>query len=251
MLMSPIEIIKTTWRVYTENFKLFIRVTAWGVLPALALSLIALIHKLVGVAFYNYSVMLYLALSALSAIIVIWIQIVIIRLINSGLTHQTINLKETKSLAWHDVVSYFWVSFLTSLAIAVGLIALVVPGLIFTVWFAFATTIFAIYHLKGRAALIKSKSLVAGRFWSVALRLAIPYLLYVIVIGVGIGIVETIFGAPSGFKELQTYSGPWWSALAEAIPSLILLPIGPTILVTLIHDLETNPLESKTTTPTA
>lgn len=244
MLLSPIEIIKIAWKIYTENLKLFTRVTVWGLIPAVALSVVALANQLLGVAFYNYGLLLYLAFSALSAIILIWIQLVLVRLVNGSVMHQTVNLKETESLAWHDIVSFFWVSVLTSLVVAVGFLAFIIPGIIFGIWFAFATTIFALYHVKGRAALSQSKALVAGRWWKVCWRVIIPYGLYVLVIAGVTIFIELALGAPNSFKELQTYSGPWWSSLAEAIPSLLFLPFGPAILVTVLHDLEAHKNES-------
>lgn len=238
MLLSPVEIIKIAWKIYAENFKIFARVTAWGLFPAAALSLLALGNKIFGIAFYNYSLLLYIAFSALSAIILIWIQLVLIRLVNGGVTNKIINVKEIKSLAWHDIVNYFWVSVLVSVVVAFGFLIFIIPGVIFGIWFAFATTIFAVYNVKGRAALVQSKALVTGRWRQVFWRLVIPYGLYVAIIASATLLIELAFGAPNGFKEFQTYSGPWWISLAEALPSLIFLPLGPAILVTLLHNLE-------------
>jgi hypothetical protein len=52
---------------------------------------------------------------------------------------------------------------------ALGLIALVVPGLIFFTWFALAGPVIELEGASVRAALARSRSLVRGHFWTVLL----------------------------------------------------------------------------------
>jgi hypothetical protein len=83
---------------------------------------------------------------------------------------------------------YFWVMFLAGLAVAFGMIFLIVPGLIFAVWFAFSSFFLILGNgkvangakateFRGRAALRASKQYVKGIWLEVLIRLVIAMLL--------------------------------------------------------------------------
>jgi hypothetical protein len=67
--------------------------------------------------------------------------------------------------------AYLWVFFLLGLLVLAGSL-LIIPGLIFTVWFFFAPIVLVVENVHGKAALSRSKQLSAGKFWSVVWRIA-------------------------------------------------------------------------------
>lgn len=111
---------------------------------------------------------------------------------------------------YQDGLKIFWgilgVSLLTGLAVLGGLILLIIPGLIFAVWFGFATWAY-IERGKGSeivAALSESKRVVKGYFWPIVWR----NLVFCLIIGVPILIVAgilgvIIWGVSGGNKEVE------------------------------------------------
>lgn len=89
-------------------------------------------------------------------------------------------IRKGKSTLW----SFSWVSVLSCLTITGGYLLAVVPGVIFTVWFAFASFVLVREKVTGTDALLKSREYVRGFGWGVALRL-----LLVTLVGGVVGVV--------------------------------------------------------------
>lgn len=61
-----------------------------------------------------------------------------------------------------------WVGGLSALLIAGGTLLLVVPGILFGIWFSFASIILVDEDVRGMAALVKSREYIRGYAWQVA-----------------------------------------------------------------------------------
>ncbi|MEK9130087.1 MAG: hypothetical protein AAB526_01670 [Patescibacteria group bacterium] len=66
--------------------------------------------------------------------------------------------------AWSKMLSYWWICLLSGFIILGGFLLFVVPGIIFSIWFAFPIFILIADDLKGMDALLKSKEYVKGRW---------------------------------------------------------------------------------------
>ncbi len=64
-------------------------------------------------------------------------------------------------------INFFIVSLLVVLVFYGGLFMLVVPGIIFMIWFSFSAIIAALEGDRGFDALLKSKAYVAGKWWTI------------------------------------------------------------------------------------
>src|SRR3989344_5853909 len=71
------------------------------------------------------------------------------------------------------IASYYWVIFLRGLAAVGGVLLLVIPGIIFAVWFCLANYAFVFEGTTGVKALSASKELVKGYWWPVFSRLLV------------------------------------------------------------------------------
>lgn len=71
---------------------------------------------------------------------------------------------------WSKYWPFFLVSLSTGLIIGLGFLFLIVPGIIFAVWFSFSTYVVICEDKRGFKALSRSRELVKGRWWSVAKR---------------------------------------------------------------------------------
>lgn len=69
--------------------------------------------------------------------------------------------------SWPLVGRYVLLQLLLGLVVLVGFILLVIPGIIFSVWYMFATLIFVIENVGGVAALKRSKQYAKGKFWGI------------------------------------------------------------------------------------
>lgn len=130
------------------------------------------------------------------------------------------------SHAQKNIASVLWVIILSSFITLVGY-ALIIPGLIFATWFAFAplTTLFE--NTRGLAALERSRNLIRGRFWSVALRFWSFTLLILISYLIIAGLILIAFGF-----EPSTAFGDWTPPLAaDTLMNLLELIAIPLIVV--------------------
>lgn len=73
------------------------------------------------------------------------------------------------------VLPLIWIGFLTGFIISGGFILLIIPGIIFMVWFFFAQFILVKEDGHGMGALLKSREYVRGEWFNVALRLLLVW----------------------------------------------------------------------------
>jgi hypothetical protein len=96
-----------------------------------------------------------------------------IKAVKSVVMQNSLNLKSVFSFALKN----FWKFMLLNIIIFVifygGLILLIIPGLIFLVWFAFSTYIFVDKEIGIKKSILESRRIVKGRFWQVAWRLLV------------------------------------------------------------------------------
>ena len=95
-----------------------------------------------------------------------------------------LSVKKTYDEAWKKYGVFFLLSVLLTLIYLFGFILLIIPGLIFLVWFEFSRFITIEKNLGIKQSLLKSKELVKGNFWKISGRL--------IVIGFSVAITELI-----------------------------------------------------------
>lgn len=237
MLSSPLDIVKKSWQIYTANFLIFLNVTVWLIIPALLLGLLNYIDIKLGQAFLNYSVPSYLILSALSYVISLWANIVLIRLTFKSLKGEAVERRALFRNAWRNTPSYLWVAVLMSVTSFVGTLFFIVPGIIFTVWFFFGGVIFVLEGTRGMAALQASKQLVRGKFWPVLGRLVGTYGLYLLIISLLIGAALYLLSYLT-----STAPGPeffnWPIDLYSRLLFILTLPLTTGFTVVLYNDLK-------------
>lgn len=128
----------------------------------------------------------------------------------SMVDNEIVPIKTLAQNSWYQMGKILWTSFLSGLIIALGIILLVVPGVIFAFWFYFAIQVALYENLSGKAALSRSKALVKGHFWWLVKNLAIWFgisLLVSLVLGVGLSFtpisenVQKIILYPINFVE--------------------------------------------------
>jgi len=233
MLIKPLELITRSWQLYAKNFNLLMKIILWLLIPAILLSFLPAFK--LGLAAVPISIFLTLA----SIILSLWISIVLIMILNQLVKGEEIDLKIIYREGYSKILSYLWVNILIGLVIFFGFFLLIVPGIIFAVWFSMAIYILIFEETRGTQALAKSKELVKNYFWAVLWRWVAPYFVYGMilfaVIYFPIYLIGLLVGAPlAGFAETP----PWWANLISNIISLAAMPIFSAVGVLLYKSLK-------------
>ncbi len=249
MLLAPIDIFRESWQIYKANFKAFFRVLLWPLIPIVLLAIINLIDETTQNKYVNYTVPIYLILIALSFIIGLWANIVLVRLIWSGVTHQTVDKKLFYENSWRDTVPYLWVSIIVGFIVILGTILFIIPGLIFGLWYSLATFVFVIEGSRGYEALKTSRALIEGRFWQVVWRWTIPNIITALITTIIIGIPTLIIGYATQFVGFNPATGttPWWSTFVSSLGSLLVVPLSVGFGVLIFKTLKDNHRQTEIT----
>lgn len=147
--------------LYVKRFSIFMGITMLTLAPlalVVALPFVAVLGT--GMVFL-LAVLLVLFVAIGSA----WGQIALIYAIKD--TEERIGIMESYRRGWGKILSYWWMSFLTSIIIFGGLFLFVIPGIIFSVWFSLGIFVLIAEDRKGMDALLKSREYVRGRWGSV------------------------------------------------------------------------------------
>lgn len=217
-MTSPWSLFKESIRLFLKNFKYLLKfwlvntgVLALGILPAGVFAVIMGFRS-------PFLIPLGLVYAVFYIFLILWTNSANLVLIKSVSQNQTLSLKELFSQGWKIIGKVLVTGLLTGLAIAGGLLLLIIPGIIFSYWFAFTTQVVVIENLSGTAALSRSKQLVKGRFWKTVWYTAFPILI-VIAYSFIISAVAAAIPKPS-------------RPIFEALFSIITWPFG---LVSLIY----------------
>jgi len=220
-LISAGDLLKRSWDQYTKHFKSFREPLIWTMIPSV---LIALLPIIPGATSGTE-----LLLSIITSIIMLWASVRIIDASWSLYEGKAPAASLTRTLAWGPVgrtVDYAIISILAGVLVILGVFLLIVPGIIFANWFAFAPLVTLIEGLHGTGALKRSKELVAGRFWPIAWRWivlnVIPTLALVIIVSVLGGAIAAATGTLETYFTMDATT--WWSNLISAVTSVLAMP---------------------------
>lgn len=168
------DLIKKSWTLYWSNLKLLLTISAWMIIPLLAALLLAFVPANLIVVIVPLSLIVFAA----TFIINFWVTICLVQACAKLYQEQKVNLRIVFQSAWPKMIPLIWVSILTGLAVLGGTILFIIPGIIFAVWFAFATFLNILEGSRGVAALKQSKAMVSGLWWSTAIRFVVPYIVF-------------------------------------------------------------------------
>ena len=128
---------------------------------------------------------------------------------------EKIGVKVAYARAWNKVLSYIWISILVTLIIAGGFILLIVPGVIFSIWFGMAIYILVNENTKGMDAVLRSKSYAQGKWLDLFIRYLVLGLLVIaifIVEHIIFGFLPTAYGLGAQNIINITFIAPFSSA---------------------------------------
>ena len=166
MLLSAANLIKASFDLYKKHLPKFLEYSVLIYLPTLVAALIAYLLTLAmderQLAYYFISG----ALLVVASLIAFWFSLAFIRIISNCYQGRASKptrdeIIEALDILWPVILS----SILAGLAVLGGFVLLIIPGIIFSTWFAFVIYAVALDGEKNTAALRASKRLVTGRWW--------------------------------------------------------------------------------------
>lgn len=200
------ELVSQTWQIYTSRFWTLMGISLIPAVIFLGLGALfgagAIGLGLVGARFgFDLSnpvtVILGIVLLILIAIFAIylgiWSQVAMLYGIKDHA--ERVGIREAFKRGSHQVASFFGISVLSGLIIMAGFILLIIPGIIFALWYAFATYILVDEKLTGTAALKRSKQYAQGQLGGIFWR-------FLVVGGAGV-IISMVLNALGGSGQDQ------------------------------------------------
>lgn len=173
-LASPIALLRQAFAIYLSK-----QYRNWFLLLGFVPSLVSFLFSF-GVSYVSSSVtdisltsLLFIIIIALgSALLSLLFYIFLYRFIYSVVSNETIDVRLVVNQSWKRITKLFITNVFMVGLILIGFILLVIPGLIFLVWYYFAPIIAVIEDPK-LDALKTSKNLVRGTFWPVTGRIVL------------------------------------------------------------------------------
>lgn len=202
-LSSPFDLIKRSVNVFSKKENLVFLVKIYS--PLAFFSLLSIIESYLPASIINQKSILLTIVIGLVQILYLFVSVFVtasgIIAVGNVVESKELLLKKTYESAWKVYWAFLLLSIVLFLAYLLGFILLIVPGVLFVVWFAFSRFIMVEENLGIKEVLLRSKSLVKGVYWKVLGRLIIfgvfavvvEMILSVIPYGVGV-IVNSLCG---------------------------------------------------------
>jgi hypothetical protein len=200
-LPGPIEIIKSSLSIFIEKQNLLyllkivllnFGVTLVLILPIMFIS--GLFSQEPPIQTIGPATTIFIPTIVLIAAVVIWgflMQATLVVAVSGVVDGKIIGVKDTVRIAWGKLKRYFLTNLLAGLIIFVGFIFLIIPGIIFMVWYSFSQYIVINQDVGPIEALKQSKRLVSGYFWPVVGRL-LGLTLFFIIVQIVLGLIPIV-----------------------------------------------------------
>ena len=189
-LTSPKQLLIESWTILKARWKRLVLIAALAGAPAFALAAIVFGIAFVGIAYAGFfslaAVILGVVLIAACLFFFSWAYAAIIFVLSlpEGETITTIDAyKKTKGHIW----AMLGVTVLLALIVLGGFLLLIIPAIIFSVWYGMARYIVVVENLSPVESLKQSRKYVDGYFWPIIIRM-----LVILAISIGVSFVSEI-----------------------------------------------------------
>lgn len=228
-------VLSATFDEYKKHFSVFIRILlVLYLLPNAVLAILSQVfaYSVKEASLTNNLASLYtvgiagvavLLLFTIFSVLLIWLMnISIIKIVTYRRASQEVTLQKIFEDAKKSLAGYAGLSLLQGLAILCLIILLIIPGIIFSVFWSFSAY-FLILENKGITESMKeSKQLVKGRWWKV-FGYSLLFGLIVFGLAFGAGLVISIL---SIFLNMIPYAGPVIAQVLSDSISMFFIPLG-------------------------
>ena len=206
-MQSVLTLVKNTWELYRSHVSLYVGYSAWLLVPMI-------VNVLLTITFGSeYSEITSTIVLVLDMLMVIWVMASLIQVTYLTLSKKRIDARSISANSWRASVPLLLLGILLSTISIVGFIALIIPGIIFTVYATFSSTILVLENKNIKNSIKSSFALVQGRFWAILGRLFgsnillfIPYAIAMLVVAgvlllLNDGNIDTFLSSPATLME--------------------------------------------------
>lgn len=123
-----------------------------------------------------------------------WINAAGIKAVANATAGGVLGIQNTLEFAWKKLWKFSLLSILVGLIVAFGFIVLIIPGVIFLVWFRFASFEFMTKEVGVGEAISGSKRLAKGHFWQIFWRI-VAFAFFGIIVQVILSIIPMKLGS--------------------------------------------------------
>jgi hypothetical protein len=197
-LSSPIKLINESFKIFFARENIFYFISIYLIL--VPFQIFSYFQSLLESTPYGVVVVV---VNILALVVYLLTSVAGILAVKKVIDGGQLNYKDTMISAWKKLWGFFLLSVLLFLIILGGSILLIIPGILFSIWFTFAKYIFIDQGLGIKASLGKSRELFKGRFWSIFWRLLVIGLFFGIFVGISMYLLTLLpFGMGSAISVL-------------------------------------------------
>lgn len=232
-MRSPLTLLSDAWMLFSKHAVLLIGIY---LIPTILLVLYAFFIALfsspdLDPVLRQAALPFNLVLTFMLIVVSILAGIALIRAVSSP---ESTTLVSAYKFGLENILSYIWIALLTGVTVMVGFMLLVIPGILFLVWFAFVYYILVLEGIKGIDAMKASKAYVKGYWWPIFGRMVLLMVLLVLVSKVLGMLADLIFGGGKPLIEI-----------IESALGVVLVPFSIAYMYLLYTDIK----EIKTDSP--
>lgn len=222
-MKSPISLLRGSIDIFLSNPKLFVGIYLIpGILSFLLAFLISYGQGLGLSMLANFSIVILLSIAMIVISILMAVAVML------AVIDPTLTIWQAYERAKSFFLQYLLLSVLISLVTFIGFFLLIVPGIIFLVWFAFAYYILLIEEKSGIDAMKRSKELVTGKWWAVFWRL-VALLAVVMVVSIIFASIVNVGSSPLVYTIMN---------ILNILVSAVLVPVSIAYMYLLYKDLK-------------
>ncbi len=227
LMNQPSVLLKQAWEIYKVNYKKLIEVSLFPLLAAIPIMVLLLVFKVLNPT-NTAIIVLFGVLGAAAVVFFIYLAVSaqagflqMIKNLNLGVMEA---INEGRKLFW----SYFGLSLLIMVLVLLWAILLIIPGIIFGVYYSFGIYVLVFEGLTGMAAIRRSKQLVKNNWWGVVGRFFF--------IGLIVSVPLMILNSFSLAMPRESLAFQLWGAIINIV-SFVIAPLYSIYAVLVYKDL--------------
>ncbi len=218
-MLTVTELLRLTSTIYRRNAGLYLGYAGWLMIPSSAVAIAAaVVHPEQSWILDLGQVVIFL--------MTLGVWILLTRITGNIVAQQKINLDELSRKTMELLWPVFWVGLAVTVIQVVGFVLLIIPGVLFLVWYGFAEMEVVINEQRGLTALRESRALSRGRFFPVLWRLLLgPLVLLAVYVSLSAGLISLVELIATGSVTFFTGTPSLAANLIQTITDVFALPI--------------------------
>lgn len=240
MLASPFSVLAQSYRLYRANLWILVGYSAWLLFPIAGIFILSFIPDRTWIAYVSVGIF-----TIAQMLIGIWLSILFIKLVDVMDQKQPLDLPNIQKQSIFLLRPTLHVIARQFIFVFLGLIALVIPGIIMAIWYAFSQIALILDGKTGMEALTFSKTLVKGRIFQVLYRILAGPFIIGFIYSFFIAILFSIIALFSGIDLVKIMSGdnlPAWMELLQSSLEIFTIPLVAAYMTMLYKELRKNPV---------